>query len=108
MRAGLPEELDLLREWLCERKFLRCEFVLSEFSGSFRARIVSLTDEQMRLQSDDESSEMDIGLRSILEFKYPEPDAVEERRDFAGALVAVLARGDNLEPEEFITLLELV
>jgi hypothetical protein len=108
MRAGPPEAFDLLREWLCERKLLRCEFVLSEFSGSFRARIVSLTDEQMRLQSDDNFSEMDIGLRSILEFKYGEPDAVEERKDFAGALVAVLARGDNIEPEEFITFVELV
>jgi hypothetical protein len=108
MSTEQPEVFDLLRRWLCERTLLKCDFALSEFTGSIRARIVALTDQQMRLQSDDKFSEMDFWLRSILEFEYGEPDTVEERGDIAGVLVAVLTRGADSKPEEFIAFLELV
>lgn len=82
MRTGREEALTVFRAWLEDRSLLRCEFRFALLAATFTARMAIVSTSELRLISDDKSSELVLPLREDLEFEYGDmrqhPQHVEE------------------------------
>ena len=83
MRAGRDEALDVVRKWLSEGALLQCNFDFRGFAAAFRGRIRTLSPDELRLLSDDKTSELVLTLGPDVEFGYGEPKASSEEADLA-------------------------
>jgi hypothetical protein len=86
VRAGLEEALVMFRVWQSDRALLRCDFLLTKFAACLRARVIDVSDDKVRLLSDDSFSEVVLPLSAELDFEYA------DSRDFPEE-VAVFKRG---------------
>lgn len=108
MRAGRSEALDIFNKWLTERTLLRCDLLFLEFAACFRGRIVSLTDDRVRVLSDDTFSELDLPLTPELNFGYGEPRSGPENLEFSGTLIVFMAELPPTGDVDTVCFLEIV
>ena len=59
------EAIDIFRGWLSEGAWLRCVFEFSRFTAFLRGRVVEVSEESIRILSDDTFSELALGLDSL-------------------------------------------
>ena len=108
MRAGRSEALDLFRKWCSERALLRCDFGFAGFAACLRGRIVSVSENQVKLLSDDAFSELVLPLASDLGFGFGDPRRFpEEAEVFESGLVVFFARARPEDDFDTISFLEL-
>jgi hypothetical protein len=75
MRIGLPEAVDLFRKWFEDKSVVRCEGSFSMFAFSLDGRIVSVSEDEVRIISEDTGSELILRL-SASEFGYADSRGV--------------------------------
>jgi len=99
------EAIDIFRGWLSEGAWLRCVFEFSRFTAFLRGRVVEVSEESIRILSDDTFSELALGLDSVWRFGYGEPRAFpEEAKVLRRSIVADLspAGAETISLEEII------
>ena len=70
MNVGFAEALLVLRAWATDRALVRCELRFRVLAATFDARVLSVTDQELRLLSDDERSQLTLPLRSDFTCAY--------------------------------------
>ena len=108
MRAKREEAFDLFRKWLSDRTLLECSLSFPSFRSRFRARLRSVSDDDLKLWSDDTISELALRVEPWMEFGYG--DAVEAKGPdrFEGVLVVIFRLGEEGEEADFIVFAEIV
>ena len=95
MRVGRSEAVDLLRKWRSEESLLRCDISLSRFAALFRVRVFLVDAVDVRLLSDDMTSEMTLRLSDDMEFEYEDPRGFpEDTAFFDSSLIMRFGDGD--------------
>jgi hypothetical protein len=101
VRTGKPEALDIMRKWSSERTLLRCELRFMLFSFTLQGRIVSVSDNELRVVADDNLSDMMVRLYDEWEFNYGDTRNVPENVDTYDSVLVLLpksAKGDDPNP----------
>jgi hypothetical protein len=73
VRLSKSELLDIFRKWLSERALLECYFAFPDYEAIFRGKILEVTDDHVKVASDDTTSELALVLREWMSFAYGEP-----------------------------------
>ena len=76
MRTCRLEALDIFRKWSADKSLVRCEGRFSNFAFSSNGRIFSVTDDEMKIMSDDTLSEVVVAFSSEVHFGYADNRAV--------------------------------
>ena len=88
------EAYDLFRKWLSEGTSLDCSIRLPILETRFRVRLRTITPEgDLKLSSDDNTSELSLYVLSSAEFGYTEGADIEAPDRFEGILVIILRKG---------------
>lgn len=94
MKVSREEAFDLFRKFLSEKTLLDCRVELPIFSSRLRARLREITPEgDLKLWSDDTTSEISLQVLSSAGFAYTEGTDVEGPDRFEGILVIILRLG---------------
>jgi len=72
VRVGHQEAFLIFRKWLSEATFLRCRIDFPCFSASCRGRLAEVSDEGLRLFSDDTFTEVALLFKDDTEFDCSE------------------------------------
>lgn len=107
MRAGREEGFDLLSKWVSERTLLECTISFPAFVARLRGRLAGFSAGEVRLLSDDTSSELALRLGPSLDFLYGDMSSVDRADKFEGALIVVFRLGDE-GPADVISFTEIV
>ena len=70
MRAGRSEVIDLFSKWFADKSLVRCEGNFSKVAFSLRGRIFSISDQELKILSDDRASELVVRFAPEMEFGY--------------------------------------
>ena len=107
MRVGREDVLTMFRVWKSDRVLLRCDLHFGMFAACFRARVMNVSNEEIRLLSDDSFSELTLRILN-LDFRYGDPrDFPEEEKEFVRCLVAFLPLVNRSDIQDTISFLEL-
>jgi hypothetical protein len=94
MKVNREEAFDLFRKFLSEGTLLECRFGLPIFSFRLRVRLREITpDGDLKLWSDDSTSELFLQVLSSAEFGYTEGKDLPGPDRFEGILVVILVPG---------------
>ena len=109
MKAGRNEALDVVRKWLSERALLQCNLDLRRIAVVFQARVRAISDDQIKLLSDDTTSEFVLLLAADFEFAYVEPrrSSGDVKAAVSGLVIFLSPTGPGRDPD-VVTLTELV
>jgi hypothetical protein len=108
MRIGRDEAFDLLAKFVSERTLLECSLSFPFFRARFRARLSRVSPEELRLMSDDATSELAMRFGPRIEFGYGDARNVEGADRFEGILVIFFRLGVEGEEADFISLTEII
>jgi hypothetical protein len=107
VRTTRDEVLGLFRKWMEEGTELECSFSFPLFAAAFRAKVRAVSETELRLVSDDTTSELAVRLEPEMEFGYG--DAFDSWRGARfGGLVLVLRTGPTDEDVDFIGFTERI
>jgi hypothetical protein len=107
INVGRSDALDQLRSWLESGAALRCDLSFRRAAASLRSKVREISDDELRLASDDGASELTIRLTEAT-FGYKNPrDFPEERAEFARGLVIFLPPIAADGTQDFVALLKL-
>jgi hypothetical protein len=70
MAKGKEQALQILNEWFAERKLIRCRLDFKKFVAAMTVRAFSKPDRELRLVSDDSTSEFVLTFTSSMVFLY--------------------------------------
>lgn len=108
MRATREEAFDIFRRWLSDRTVLECTFSFPVFRSRFRARLREISADELKLWSDDTTSELAFRITSAMSFAYGDGRDIEAAERFDG-FVAIILRFDSAGKDpDFISLTEVV
>jgi hypothetical protein len=68
--TGRQEAIDLFRKWSIDKSLVRCQGSFSNFAFSSNGRILVVTDEEIRMMSDDTKSEVVVSFAPEMHFGY--------------------------------------
>lgn len=106
MRAGREDVLNIFRVWKLDGVLLLCSFQFRTFAACIRARVIDVSDEEIRMLSDDTFSEFTLRITN-LDFGYGDPrDFPEEEKEFVRGLVALLPPVNRFDIQDTITFFE--
>jgi len=107
MRVGRDEAFDIFRKWLSEETLLECTFFFPTFRSRFRARLRELSDDELKLWSDDTTSELALRVTPSMAFAYGDLRNLEAPERFEG-FIAIIFRFDTGGKEsDFISFTEV-
>ena len=98
----------ILGKWRDESRLLAAALSFSSFIASLRGKITSLSEDEVRIKSEDNTSEVAVTLDRVLRFGYAEPRRESrEREDFVSGLVLFFSEPNPDDSEfDFFTLTE--
>jgi hypothetical protein len=100
LKAERQEAFDILRKWQDEKSVVRLQASFPLFAFGLWGRILSMTDNELRVMSDDTKSEITLRLTPGLEFAYGDDRMVMgEEKKFSACLVMLF----NTDSEPFDT-----
>jgi len=107
VRAGRGEALDLFRKWQAEGTLLECKFSFPFFRARLRARLRWISDDEIKLWSDDRQSELALRVEPWMEFGYGDAGTADGPDRFEGILVVFFRLGEEGEEADFIAFAEI-
>ena len=107
MGTGRSEAFDLLSKWVSERTLLECTMSFPLFTSHFRVRLDEVRGDELRLVSDDTTSELALRISSWTEFGYGDMGRVEVPEQSGDTLVFFFRFGKDDESDDFISLTAL-
>jgi len=97
MKTGKCEALDMFSKYLSEGTLLRCYVRCSTYRAAFVGRIRTVSDDGIRLSSDDCQSELELPLSSDLQYGYGDSrNSPTELPVYDGHLLVFMTRYDPL------------
>jgi hypothetical protein len=88
VRLNRSEALDIFRKWFSERVLLECRFRFPDFEACFRGRLFGVSEDQIKVASDDTTSELTLALRPSMTFAYGDPrDFPADAKQYISILV---------------------
>jgi hypothetical protein len=108
MRTRREEAFDLFSKWLSEATLLECRLNFPAFRSRFRVRLREISESNLRLWSDDTTSELVVRILPQMEFGYGDAAGVRGPDRFEGLLVIFFRLGREGEEADFICLTEVL
>jgi hypothetical protein len=107
MRIGRDEAFDLLRKFSAERTLLECTLSFVPFVARFRARLTAAGSDEVRLMSDNSTSELVFRLAGVVDYYYGDARNLDTPNPMEGVVIFVY-RYDDDGANDSISLAEVV
>jgi hypothetical protein len=107
MRATRDEAFDIFCKWISEGTPLECTLSFPVFQSRFRVRLRELSSDELKLWSDDTTSELVLRLRSWMSFAFGEGRDLETEC-FDGFLAVIFRFDPEGKEPDFISFTEVI
>jgi hypothetical protein len=108
-KMGREEVMLMFRAWREDRAMLRCEFSFPDFAAALEARVVEVSDAELRLEAEDESAGLTLRLRPDFVFWYMDMrQSPQEAKNLVRMVTVIYPYEGDVSNADYIALAEMI